>query len=44
LGGAAADCVALSLRGQREEACFRALDGLGLIAHNLGYLTSNAAE
>jgi GT2 family glycosyltransferase len=42
LAGAAADCLAMSLRGDREEACFRALDGLGLIAHNVGYLASNA--
>jgi cellulose synthase/poly-beta-1,6-N-acetylglucosamine synthase-like glycosyltransferase len=43
LGGAAADCLSLTLRGEREEACFRAIDGLGLIAHNIGYLASNSA-
>jgi len=40
---AARDCVVLALRGNREEAAFRAIDGVGLIAHNIGYLSSNAA-
>jgi mycofactocin glycosyltransferase len=44
LAGAARDSLALSLRGRREEAAFRAIDGLGLIAHNLGYMASNEAH
>jgi hypothetical protein len=43
LAGAARDFISLSLRGRPEEACFRAIDGLGLIAHNVGYAASNAA-
>jgi glycosyltransferase involved in cell wall biosynthesis len=35
------DAVTLAARGQREEGTFRALDGLGLVAHNVGYLTAN---
>jgi hypothetical protein len=38
----ARDAVVLAARGSREEAVFRALDGLGLVAHNLGYLTGNS--
>ncbi len=38
----ARDAILLSVRGQREEAVFRALDGLGLVAHNVGYLTPNS--
>jgi len=37
----ARDAVALTIRGEREEGVFRALDGLGLVAHNVGYLTPN---
>lgn len=37
------DSVTLIARGQREEGVFRALDGVGLVAHNLGYLAGNAA-
>jgi GT2 family glycosyltransferase len=37
------DAAVLTLRGRREEAVFRALDGLGLLAHNVGYLAGNAA-
>jgi GT2 family glycosyltransferase len=44
LAGAAGDAVRLGLRGEREEALFRAVDGLGLIAHNAGYLASNRAR
>lgn len=40
---AARDSAALALRGRREQATFRALDGLGLMAHNVGYVTGNAA-
>jgi GT2 family glycosyltransferase len=39
---AARDAVALTARGQRQEGVFRALDGLGLLAHNVGYLASNS--
>ena len=31
----------LGSRGQLEPATFRALDGLGLVAHNLGYRAGN---
>jgi GT2 family glycosyltransferase len=37
------DAVTLTARGRREEGVFRALDGVGLVAHNLGYLAGNAA-
>ena len=40
----ARDAALLSIRGEREEAIFRALDGLGLVAHNVGYLGGNAAQ
>jgi glycosyltransferase involved in cell wall biosynthesis len=40
----ARDAVLLSVRGDREEGVFRALDGLGLIAHNVGYLGGNSAR
>jgi glycosyltransferase involved in cell wall biosynthesis len=46
LGGLAStgrDVAALGIRGRLEQALFRALDGAGLVAHNLGYMTSNAA-
>jgi glycosyltransferase involved in cell wall biosynthesis len=35
------DAAMLTLRGDREEGVFRALDGLGLVAHNVGYLAPN---
>jgi hypothetical protein len=36
--------VAGHLRGRRlEEAAFRGVDGLGLIAHRIGYATGNRA-
>lgn len=38
------DAARLSLRGDREQAAFRVIDGLGLIAHNLGYRSSNRAR
>ena len=41
LRGAARDTARLAIRGRLELALFRAVDGLGLIAHNLGYLASN---
>jgi GT2 family glycosyltransferase len=40
----ARDAVALVAQGQHEEGAFRALDGLGLLAHNLGYLAGNRAS
>jgi GT2 family glycosyltransferase len=40
----ARDAGLLSIRGRREEAAFRALDGLGLVAHNVGYMTGNSAR
>ena len=40
---AARDAVVLAARGRREQAAFRALDGLGLVAHNVGYLAGNSA-
>jgi GT2 family glycosyltransferase len=39
----ARDALAFTIRGQREEGIFRALDGLGLVAHNVGYLAGNSA-
>ena len=39
----ARDSGVLVTRGRREEAAFRALDGLGLVAHNVGYLAGNAS-
>jgi mycofactocin glycosyltransferase len=44
LGGLAAtarDVGVLGARGRLEPALFRVLDGVGLIAHNLGYRASN---
>ena len=41
LVGSAWDVSGHLLRGQLEPATFRALDGLGLIAHNLGYRAGN---
>ena len=43
LRGAARDAASLALRGRLEPALFRGVDGLSLIAHNLGYLASNRA-
>ena len=43
LRGAARDTAALVIRGRLESALFRVVDGLGLIAHNLGYMASNRA-
>jgi glycosyltransferase involved in cell wall biosynthesis len=40
----ARDAAVLTIRGQREEGVFRALDGLGLLAHNVGYLGGNSAK
>ena len=38
LRGVLFDLISLARRGRLEAAAFRALDGLGLVAHNLGYL------
>ena len=43
LRGAARDVARLAIHGRLESALFRGVDGLGLIAHNLGYLASNRA-
>jgi GT2 family glycosyltransferase len=40
----ARDAAVLTVRGDREEGVFRALDGLGLIAHNVGYRGGNSAR
>lgn len=39
----ARDAAVLIVRGDRKEALFRVLDGLGLVAHNVGYLAGNSA-
>ncbi len=41
LAGSARDVAGHLARGQVEPALFRAIDGLGLIAHNVGYRASN---
>jgi GT2 family glycosyltransferase len=41
LAGAARDVGALLARRRLEPAAFRAIDGLGLIAHNVGYRAPN---
>jgi GT2 family glycosyltransferase len=44
LAGSAVDVLGLGARGRVEPALYRAVDGLGLLAHNLGYASSNAAR
>ena len=44
LGRAIRDAAMLVGRGRGEEGVFRALDGLGLLAHNLGYVAGNSAR
>jgi mycofactocin glycosyltransferase len=44
LAGSAKDVATNLMRGRFEEATFRAIDGLGLVAHNVGYRTSNLAD
>ncbi len=44
LAGAGWDAARLGMQGRLEPSLFRALDGLGLIAHNLGYRAGNAAR
>jgi GT2 family glycosyltransferase len=41
LAGSAWDVAGHLVRGRLEPAAFRAIDGLGLIAHNVGYRASN---
>jgi GT2 family glycosyltransferase len=41
LAGTGRDVVRHLVRGRFEPALFRAIDGLGLIAHNVGYRASN---
>jgi GT2 family glycosyltransferase len=43
LAGTARDVAGHLVKGDLEPAAFRAVDGLGLIAHRLGYRASNAA-
>jgi GT2 family glycosyltransferase len=38
LAGVVRDLASLARRGRLEAAAFRGLDGVGLVAHNLGYL------
>jgi glycosyltransferase involved in cell wall biosynthesis len=44
LVGSACDIGTNLLRGHVEEATFRAIDGLGLVAHNVGYRAGNQAR
>ena len=44
LAESARDVAANLLRGRLEPAAFRALDGIGLVAHTVGYRTSNQAR
>lgn len=44
LARAGTDAVRLALGGDREQAAFRLIDGAGLVAHNLGYRSSNRAR
>jgi GT2 family glycosyltransferase len=43
LARAGRDSARLWVRGDVDEATFRAIDGLGLLAHNLGYASRNRA-
>jgi GT2 family glycosyltransferase len=44
LRGAARDSWRAAIRGRWRQALYRAIDGLGLIAHNVGYMTGNEAR
>ncbi len=44
LGGVARDAWGAALRRRWRAALYRAIDGLGLIAHNLGYMSGNRAR
>lgn len=41
LGRSALDAIRHAARGRRDEAAFRLVDALGLVAHNVGYRRSN---
>jgi glycosyltransferase involved in cell wall biosynthesis len=43
LGRAGADAVRFTARGEREQAKFRLIDGIGLVAHNIGWRLPNTA-
>ncbi len=38
------DAARFTLRGRREQAAFRLIDGAGLVAHNVGYRSANRAR
>lgn len=42
--GSARDFAVNAARGRFDEAIYRGIDGLGLVAHNVGYRLSNAAK
>jgi GT2 family glycosyltransferase len=44
LVGCARDVAGHAVRGQVEPAVFRVLDGLGLVAHNVGYRSGNSVS
>ena len=44
LGRVGADAVRLTIGGDREQAAFRLIDGAGLVAHNVGWRSSNRAR
>jgi GT2 family glycosyltransferase len=44
LARAGGDAARLTVRGDREQAAFRLIDGLGLVAHNVGYRTANRPQ
>jgi GT2 family glycosyltransferase len=44
LGRAGADALRLTASGDREQAAFRLIDGAGLVAHNVGWRSSNRAR
>ncbi|MGH2954362.1 MAG: glycosyltransferase family 2 protein [Solirubrobacterales bacterium] len=44
LVGSARDIAANAARGRLDEAVYRAIDGVGLVAHNIGYGQSNEAK
>jgi hypothetical protein len=43
LGRSGVDAARHAAGGRFEQAIFRLVDGLGLVAHNVGYRRSNAA-
>jgi GT2 family glycosyltransferase len=44
LGRVGADAIRLSVKGEREQATFRLIDGAGLVAHNVGWRLPNSAR